>query len=486
MASSESDHAPLMAAAAAATLDAEAQVDDGAVAIPVPASAWRRRATLLLASFALATALALLALRRAPGGASDAVLAKASIERSSAKWSEEVYQPFAAEAQQFAKEAGMRCQKYKWWEDGLFAKRSKKVVIKYPGTCHGGIGDTLGGVATAALYALMSNRTLHFDFPEDFRAAFIPARGVDWDAAQMTALKDYPMISCCREDCEVDMHWNSEAPVIQMETTRCFLCEWWSRGRYRSHDGPYEHFLAAQNLNREDVDLWEFGGCLLRAALEPSPAVWSRVAPLMNSRPLVCAHMRTGCSDSKADCNAWAAPGKYPKDTPKQMASCMLKTLETLSPNNASSGATSIVASDSPKAKAAIISELPGWKQAPTAKTLCHTDGVRSNECTIETIVDFMSLALCDAIVAQKRVDVGGYAFPPSGFSRYANIYSLKGSDAILLATEQPHWVPEKIPTAYWSRFTEEPPCSPMPDPGRVDQGNWRCTRQKIWGMNKR
>lgn len=210
---------------------------------------------------------------------------------------------------------------------------------------------------------------------------------------------------------------------------------------------------------------------MLRGALTPSPAVWEHLASSLGSalsRPLVSSHFRSLCVDLSRLCtiDRFQLGLADTPSKPSDLARCMVEARTRLASLGSKNGSL-LALSDAPIAQGEIIFHLPNERVLVMGGTPCHTDKplkdpkskkLKSNEssCFVESVASFVSLARSDAIVTQARwSSTSRRYFPPSGFSRFAAMYSLHSRQLWIARSSQG--------------------CKVMQDPGRVEQGNWLC-----------
>lgn len=360
------------------------------------------------------------------------------------------------EVRRFEQVSLSTCKKYDWWRKNEVlegGKSNRTIIFRYPGRVHGGLGDTLAGLISAAAAALISQRSLRFHVPAGFKAAFMPANGMPWKNVSMNS-DDHPTIRCPASNCS-EIIQNRNDDTLVFESNRAFVCQW----RQMACDNAMPGLSGAfQRLGffANQSDLFEAAGCLARAAIVPNHRVWDLVHPILKVRsnqPLICTHIRTHCADH------WNCRGpiEATHSTPKNLTDCA----EYIRAERFNKRGVLYAESDSWVMRDNMKAGLPNWLQLTNLdnSTYCHTDENLSERCWIPSVASFLILATCDAVVVQSRDD-GNVTIPPSGFSRFAALYGLRGN-AVWLS------LPYKGASDH---------CGRIDDMGSVTQGSWRCT----------
>jgi hypothetical protein len=227
--------------------------------------------------------------------------------------------------------------KYSFFEEywKLFEEKPRKYVIfEYDraGLQNGGIGDRFAGVITAFLHALRFRRLLFLSAENNMPILFTPFhpdatpdpritqnnRNYTIDEGRMSYRWDnwgewsgynqflqespFPPRELNLTDCHIFptdpdatynhcglVYWNesdlASYPIIRFVSNRAFLCRYLTR-----KDLPtYSQFLEILHLTgkeegKEEINLFEIGGCIMRFLMWPTDELWSKVDHFYSSR----------------------------------------------------------------------------------------------------------------------------------------------------------------------------------------------------------
>jgi hypothetical protein len=356
---------------------------------------------------------------------------------------------------------------------------------------NGGLGDRLGGLITAIGFALRTNRILLVQGDKPFEESFRPYGGEEnkvtwndwkWAGWEQGFMQNMTFNRGCvnprprHTSCAMDKEGAVNYPifkVVKHRGNRAYLCRWAIRGSLGMGE-ELERMLGV----REDTDLYEVAGCMLRLALWPTDLMWQTLDEWLESSMHAHAtaagdlsistqvgfHFRCGdtsfgpsvSSNPNSQCvfhskETWkgtAFSDDFSSDSPVDEAECGREILKQYTDGAKGAGdLLAYIASDNADSARQINGTLK-WPLSLTPTDSCHVDLESNPMCSRMTFVQWFMLSLSDKIIMQSlkpNPDVNSpyhavsdetkaadavfktYAKqgPISAFSRYASIYGL-------------------------------------------------------------
>lgn len=356
-----------------------------------------------------------------------------------------------------------------------------------------GFGDRLAGIVNVMAFALRFNRTLLISADNSFEDYFRPFHDENdhqiswkssdfntrwnWSNWQENYTYNMQTLHCInpkpnkQRQCSLDHDYDSQ--VVKIYSNRCYLCRW----SVVESLGLQSQLLQVLGI-KDDTDLLQVAGCLLRLVMWPTDLLWrdfnslfqyshysvsdgqesNQVVDINAVKHQVGVHFR--CGDSSfthetshqpnpqcvyINASHWKGTSFYDDkslDSPVDLATCAKQTvLQGLQTQDNST--VVYIASDNIDSSSQIVNNLE-WKYAITPNsTPCHVDLQASIKCSSITLLHWFMLSLSDTLILQALIIDDPHSIyhdppipghdqeqgPISAFSRYAAIFGLSTSD---------------------------------------------------------